>query len=198
MNLPPLIQNFVIHFGEMGSRWGINRTVGQIYALLYLSDQPMHADEIVEQLGFSRSNVAMSLKELMGMNLVLRQHLPEDRKDYYATHDDVWDIVRNLLEERRKREIDPTLTMLRSVIMETPASETEKQAQEKMKAMHDMIEMLTDWHAEMQKMETEKLINLLKMGAKIYQVYLLKDKVNPFAKKKDKAVIETPPNNPSE
>ena len=116
MNLPPLIQAFVLHFGEMGSRWGINRTVGQIYALLYLSDEPLNAEDIVERLGVSRSNVSMGLKELQAWNLVRHQHKPGDRRDYFSTPDDIWQIVRTLVEERKKREIEPTLTLLREVL----------------------------------------------------------------------------------
>jgi len=177
MNLPPIIQTFVLHFGEMGSRWGINRTVGQIYALLYLTPTPMNADQIVEQLGFSRSNVAMGIKELQAMKLVMLKHIPNDRKDYYVTHEEIWDIVRNLVEERRKREIEPTLTMLRTIIMETPNSDQEKHAQDKMHEMHDLIEMLTNWYKDMQALETDRLVNLLKMGAKVYSLYQMKDKL---------------------
>lgn len=177
MKLSPLVQTFVLHFGEMGSRWGINRTVGQIYALIYLSDKPLNADQLVEALGFSRSNVAMGIKELVSMNLVMLRHIPNDRKDYYATHEDIWEIVRNLVEERKKREIDPTLTMLRSVMMETPSSQEEKHAQDKMREMHDLIEMLTKWYDDMQKLETERLVNLLKMGAKVYSLYQMKEKL---------------------
>lgn len=177
MKLPPLIQNFVLHFGEMGSRWGINRTVGQIYALLYLSKDPLNADQIVENLGFSRSNVAMGLKELSSMNLIMLKHIPNDRKDYFATHEEIWDIVRNLVEVRRKREIDPTLALLRDIIMEQPSSDEEKFAQYKMKEMHDLIEMLTDWYQDMQEMETNRLVKLLKMGSKIYNLYQFKDKL---------------------
>lgn len=188
MDLPPIIQTFVLHFGEMGSRWGINRTVGQIYALLYLADEPLNADQIVEKLGFSRSNVAMGIKELDSMNLIMLRHIPQDRKDYYATHDDIWEIVRNLVEARRKREIDPTLSMLRSVIMEAPSSPEEKHAQAKMEEMHELIEMLTNWYEDMQKMETERLVNLLKMGAKVYKLYEMKDKLKviPGGKSKNK------------
>lgn len=188
MNLPPLIQTFVLHFGEMGSRWGINRTVGQIYALIYLSPDPLNADQLVEQLGFSRSNIAMGLKELEAMNLIMLKHIPGDRKDYYATHEEIWDIVRNLVEERRKREIEPTLTMLRSIIMEQPSSREEKFAQEKMTEMHDLIEMLTNWYKEMREIETERLINLLKMGAKVYKLYEMRNKLQviPGGKNKKK------------
>lgn len=177
MKLSPLIQSFVLHFGEMGSRWGINRTVGQIYALIYLSEKPLNADQLVEALGFSRSNIAMGIKELVSMNLVMLRHIPNDRKDYYATHEDIWEIVRNLVEERKKREIDPTLSMLRSVMMETPNSNEEEFAQDKMREMYDLIEMLTKWYDDMQKLETDRLVNLFKMGAKVYKLYQMKDKL---------------------
>ncbi|MEM8551667.1 MAG: GbsR/MarR family transcriptional regulator, partial [Pseudomonadota bacterium] len=110
MNLSPVEEEFVLHFGEMGSRWGINRTVGQIYALLFISEQPLNADEIVQTLNFSRSNVSMGLKELQAWNLVRLKHLPGDRRDYFTTPDDLWEIMRTLVEERKRREIDPTLT----------------------------------------------------------------------------------------
>ena len=103
MNLAPLTQRFVLHFGEMGSRWGINRTVGQIYALLFVSEKPLNADDIAEALAFSRSNVSMGLKELDAWRLVRLQHLPGDRREYFSTPDDVWAIFRTLADERRKR-----------------------------------------------------------------------------------------------
>lgn len=188
MKLSPLVQSFVFHFGEMGSRWGINRTVGQIYALIYLSEKPLNADQLVEALGFSRSNIAMGIKELVSMKLVMLRHIPNDRKDYYVTHEEIWEIVRNLIEERKKREIDPTLTMLRSVMMDTPSSGEEQFAQEKMREMHDLIEMLTKWYDDMQKLETERLVNLLKMGSKVYGLYQMKDKLTllPGSKKAQK------------
>jgi DNA-binding transcriptional regulator GbsR (MarR family) len=187
MILAPMIQTFVLHFGEMGSRWGINRTVGQIYALLYLSDEPLNADQIVHGLGFSRSNVAMGIKELVAMNLVMLRHIPNDRKDYYATHDEIWDIVRNLVEVRRKREIDPTLSMLRSVIMESPSSEEEKHAKVKVEEMHNVVDMLSGWYEEMQEMETEHLLRLLTMGSKVYRLYDMTNrlKIIPSGKNKN-------------
>lgn len=177
MNLPPLIRSFVLHFGEMGSRWGINRTVGQIYALLYLSEKPLNAEQISEALGFSRSNVSMGLKELDSWRLVRLKHLPSDRRDYFTAPDDIWEIVRTLVEERRRREIEPTLTMLRDVLLETPQSPEECHAQARMREMHDLIEMLTRWYEDMQKMETERLVQLLKLGTKIYKLYELRDKI---------------------
>lgn len=177
MNLSPLVQLFVLHFGEMGSRWGINRTVGQIYALLYLSSTPLNAEDIAEALGFSRSNVSMGLKELDAWNLIRLKHLPGDRRDYFTTPEDIWEIVRSLIEERRKREIEPTLSMLRDIMLKDPIDDKEKHAQEKMREMHDLIEMLTDWYEDMQKMDTERLVNLLRLGSKVYKLYEMKDKI---------------------
>ncbi len=148
----------------MGSRWGINRTVGQIYALLYLSDRPLCADNICETLGFSRSNVSMGLKELQGWSLVRRRHLEGDRRDHFTTPDDQWQIVRTLIAERKKREIDPTLTKLRELEMQAPEG-VETYALSRIAELRDMIETLTGFYEEMNQMETERLVALLKMGS---------------------------------
>lgn len=177
MKLSPIAQTFVLHFGEMGSRWGINRTVGQMYAVLYLSDKPLNAEDLCEILGFSRSNVSMGLKELDSWNLIRKQHILEDRRDHFTTPDDIWEIVRNLIEQRRQREIEPTLTMLRDALMQEPSCKQDEHALEKIEEMHDLIDMLTEWYEDMQKMETERLVHLLKMGAKVYKLYEMKDKL---------------------
>jgi DNA-binding transcriptional regulator GbsR (MarR family) len=177
MNLAPLTQRFVLHFGEMGSRWGINRTVGQIYALLYVSPRALNADDIGEALAFSRSNVSMGLKELQSWNLVRLHHLPGDRREYFQAPEDVWMIFRTLAEERRKREIDPTLSMLREALMEQPSTEDDIHAQERMKQMHDLVELMTGWLAEVQKMDSATLVSLMKMGAKVQKLLEIKDKV---------------------
>jgi DNA-binding transcriptional regulator GbsR (MarR family) len=176
INLPPLAQEFVLHFGEMGSRWGINRTVGQIYALLFISPHPLNADDMAELLGFSRSNVSMGLKELESWQLVRLQHVPGDRREYFSAPEDVWAIFRTLAEQRRKREVDPTLTMLRTALLEAPRDETEKYAQKRMREMHDLIELLTDWFSDVQKMEQATLVKLMKMGAKVQKLLEMKDK----------------------
>jgi len=170
MDLPPATAAFVLHFGEMGSRWGINRTVGQIYALLFLSDRPLNADEMVQQLGFSRSNVSMGLKELETWRLVRLQHLPGDRREHFSTPDDVWQIVRTLAEERRKREIDPTLSLLRDVLMQKPTTEAERHAQARMGSLHEVISLLTGWMDDVQKLPDERLIALLKLGGRVARV----------------------------
>ncbi|MCP1290808.1 MULTISPECIES: GbsR/MarR family transcriptional regulator [Chromobacterium] len=170
MNLSPLVQSFVLHFGEMGSRWGINRTVGQIYALLYVSEKPLNADEIAESLSFSRSNVSMGLKELESWRLVRLQHFPGDRREYFSTPDDVWAIFKTLAEERKKREVEPTLTMLRGAIMEKPASDAERHAQQRMKEMHQLIELVTTWFSDIQHMDVETLQRLMKLGSQVQKI----------------------------
>ncbi len=171
MQLPPLVQTFVLHFGEMGSRWGINRTVGQIYALLFVSPRALNADEIVERLGVSRSNVSMGLKELQAWNLVRLQHLPGDRRDYFSTPDDIWQIVRTLVEERKKREIDPTLTLLRQILLDEPQSEEERHAQDRLREMHDLFELFSGWYTDVQRLDTDRLVQLLKIGSKVQKVF---------------------------
>ena len=177
MNLPPLTQRFVMHFGEMGSRWGINRTVGQIYAFLYVSPQPRNADEIGEALGFSRSNVSMGLKELQSWNLVRLIHQPGDRREYFQAPEDVWAIFRTLANERRKREIDPTLTMLRDALMEQPGVPEDVHAQARMQQMHSFIELMTDWLDDVQKMDSETLASLMKMGSRVQKLLEVKDRM---------------------
>jgi DNA-binding transcriptional regulator GbsR (MarR family) len=179
MNLPPLVQAFVLHFGEMGSRWGINRTVGQVYALLYLSPRPLCADDIVEQLGFSRSNVSMGLKELQSWNLVRHLHLPDDRRDYFNTPDDVWQIVRTLVEERKKREVDPTLSMLRELLMQQAGSAEERHAQSRMREMHDLIEQLMRLVRRCEAARERKacLVQLLTLGAQGEKMLDTKDRL---------------------
>lgn len=177
MTLTPLVSRFVSHFGEMGSRWGINRTVGQIYALLYVSPRPLNADEIGEALSFSRSNVSMGLKELQSWRLVRLQHQAGDRREYFSAPDDVWAIFSTLAEERRKREVDPTLSLLRDAMMEQPASDADRHAQQRMREMHEFIELFTTWFSDVQRLEPKTLAQLMKLGAKVQKFFEMKDKL---------------------
>ena len=165
MTLPPLCEAFVLHFGEMGSRWGINRTVGQIYALLFLSREPLNAEQITDGLRISRSNTSMGLKELQSWNLVRLKHFQGDRRDYFTTPEDLWEIVRILVAERKKREIDPTLTKLRELEMSGPAGDDYAEA--RIAELRELIEMMTGFYAEMEKLETERLVKLMTMGQRI-------------------------------
>jgi DNA-binding transcriptional regulator GbsR (MarR family) len=176
-HLPALNREFVAHFGEMGSKWGINRTVGQIYALLYISPQALNADEIAETLAFSRSNVSMGLKELQAWRLVRLRHQPGDRREYFEAPDDVWEIFRVLAEERRRREIEPTLSMLRTALLETPRSEAEQHAQARMREMHDLIDRLMSWFDDVQKLAPETALQLMGMGSTVTKVLGIKDRL---------------------
>ena len=168
--LTPLVQSFVSHFGEMGSRWGINRTVGQIYALIFVSPQALNADEIAERLEFSRSNVSMGLKELQSWRLVKLRHVAGDRREYFEAPTDAWEIFQTLAEERRRREIEPTLSMLRNALLETAETEADRIAQERMRGMHELIELMTTWFDDVQRLDQQTLSQLMKMGAKVQRL----------------------------
>lgn len=187
-HLPPLSSQFVAHFGEMGSRWGINRTVGQIYALIFISQRALNADEIAESLEFSRSNVSMGLKELQSWRLVRLRHLPGDRREYFEAPSDVWEIFRVLAEERRRREVEPTLSMLRMALLEEPTSEADRHAQERMRQMHELIDRLMTWFDDVGKLAPETAIQLMGMGATVTKVLELKDRMtgkSPVATRKN-------------
>jgi DNA-binding transcriptional regulator GbsR (MarR family) len=180
-SLSPLVRSFVGHFGEMGSRWGINRTVGQIYALIFVAPAPLNADQIAEQLEFSRSNVSMGLKELQAWRLVNLRHQPGDRREYFDAPADAWEIFRTLAEERRRREIEPTLSMLRNALLESPATEEDRIALERMRGMHDLIELTTTWFDDVQRLDAQTLAKLMKMGARVQRLLEFTDKVKVVA-----------------
>src|SRR5215468_2090260 len=127
--LSPVEQKFILHWGEMGTRWGINRTVAQIHALLYLSPQPVNAEVIASTLNVARSNVSTSLKELQGWGIVKRVHVLGDQRDHFESMKDVWEMFRVVLDERKRREIDPTVAMLEECLAD-PAREGDKYTEE--------------------------------------------------------------------
>src|ERR1700744_2974407 len=140
--LTPVQQKFILHWGEMGTRWGINRTVAQIHALLYISPRALHAEEIVETLEVARSNVSTSLKELQGWGIVRMVHVMGDKRDHFESMKDVWAMFRAVLDERKRREIDPTLAMLRECIAEAEAHKTKDQYTfERLVALRDFFEL---------------------------------------------------------
>ena len=177
MNLSPLAQRFILHFGEMGSRWGINRTVGQIYALLYVSEKPQNADDIVGKLLISRSNVSMGLKDLETWRLVKLSHLPGDRRAYFSAPDDIWLIFKTLAEERQRREIDPTLALLRDALLDQPEQQGDEYAQSRIRQMYELTELLTNWFADIRKLSPATLQSLMKMGGAVVRLLELKDRV---------------------
>ncbi len=194
VNLTPLAQKFVLHFGEMGSRWGINRTVGQMYALLYVLGKPLNADEIAEHLQFSRSNVSMGLKELQSWRLVKLLHLPGDRREYFEPPKDVWEIFKALLEERRRREVEPTLSMLRDALLETPSTEADIVAQQRMREMYELIELSSSWFDDVQRLSPDTLTSLMKMGSTVGKLLDVSESVRgTFRKKKETQAADEDP-----
>jgi DNA-binding transcriptional regulator GbsR (MarR family) len=170
------IESFVMHCGEMGSRWGFNRTVGQMYGLLIIHEEALSAVQISEALNISRGNVSMGIKELQSWRLVQVQHKPKDRKEYYSPAGTIWEMATRVFEERRKREVDPTLSLLRGNLLSEPANQQEQFAQDKMHEIHNLLETMTHWTAELQSMNPDKLNTLMKLGAGVSKVIDIKDK----------------------
>ena len=189
MEITGLTQSLILHFGEMGSRWGINRTVGQIYALLVFTEEALNADQIASALGFSRSNVSMGLKELQSWELVFMQHLPGDRKDYFTVPEDVWDIARTLVMQRRKRELEPTLTVLRSQLVEQ--SNNENYAVERMQQIHDFMELIVGWTDELEHLSGNDVSRLMKIGSSMANVLEFARSVTPNRKSKTNDVNQS-------
>ena len=168
MILSPTEQKFILHWGEMGTRWGVNRTVAQIHALLYLSGRPLAADDIVEALGVARSNVSTSLKELQSWKLVRITHVLGDRRDHFVALQDVWEIFRVILEERKRREIDPTLSVLREcAIKGAQDKELDQAALARMQTTLEFLEMLSSSFQDYQHLSPQTLQRVLKMGGKV-------------------------------
>jgi DNA-binding transcriptional regulator GbsR (MarR family) len=167
MTLTPVSEKFILHWGEMGSRWGVNRTVAQIHALLFLSDAPLAADEIAETLALARSNVSNSLKELQAWRLARVVHLMGDRRDHFETSKDVWELFRLIVEGRRQREIDPTLTALRDFLMSPDLAQESKGSVQRIQQTLEFIETLTTWADEMLRLKPETLMKTLGVGARI-------------------------------
>jgi DNA-binding transcriptional regulator GbsR (MarR family) len=167
MELKPITERFILHWGEMGSRWGVNRTVAQIHALLYLAGRPMEAEEIAATLGVARSNVSNSLKELQSWKLVNIVHLRGDRRDHFETSTDVWELFKLIVEGRRQREIDPTITVLKSCLSNPELADEDAGTQARIKETLEFIEILTAWSDEMLRLKPDTLMKMLGVGAKI-------------------------------
>ncbi|MGF6643703.1 DNA-binding transcriptional regulator GbsR (MarR family) [Paraburkholderia sp. GAS82] len=167
MELTPIAERFILHWGEMGSRWGVNRTVAQIHALLYLLGRPIAADEIADTLGVARSNVSTSLRELQSWRLAKVVHVMGDRRDHFETSTDIWELFKLIVEGRRQREIDPTLTMLRDSLVSPEIADESRETEQRIRETLKFLETLTTWSDEMLRMKPETLMKTLGVGAKI-------------------------------
>jgi DNA-binding transcriptional regulator GbsR (MarR family) len=165
--LPAVTERFVLHWGEMGSRWGVNRTMSQIHALLFITGRPMNADELCEQLGAARSNVSTSLRELQGWGLVRIVHLLGDRRDHFETSGDVWELLRTIVRGRKQREFEPTIQALRGCLAHPELARESALARQRINETLVLMETTSAWTEEMLRLPPETLMKIMKLGAKV-------------------------------
>ncbi len=168
MPLNPVIQKLVLHWGEMGARWGISRTVAQIHALLHFSPQPLAADEIVAALGVARSHVSNSLKELQTWGVVKAVHLLGDRREHFQSIKDVWQMFEILLDERKRREMDPTVKMLRETSAQLDAgTPLDPHTKARLAEMLEFFELMDGWYGDVRRLPLASRVKLVKLGARL-------------------------------
>ena len=167
VRLSPVQLKFILHWGEMGTRWGVNRSVAQIHALLFISAMPLHAEAICACLGIARSNVSSSLKELQNWNLIKTVHMMGDRRDYFDTSNEVWVLFNTIMEERNRREFDPTLVALRECVDEAKNNPIDADAYQKMLRVLEFMQVLSAWLDEMKRLSPDTLMALFRMGARV-------------------------------
>ena len=172
-SLPPVIQKFVLHWGEMGTKWGINRTVAQIHALLYTSEKPLNAEEICTYLGVARSNVSNSLKELQNWGIVKVVHLPGDRRDHFESMKDVYEMFRAILAERKRREVDPTLMILKECHEESADDEDSAYARTRIGELEEFFQLSADFYKKMDKLPTTAAVKALRTSDRILKALRL-------------------------
>jgi len=174
-SLTSIQRQYILHWGEMGTRWGINRTVAQIHALLYLSPKPLGAEEIAATLGVARSNVSTSIRELESWGLVRASHLLGERKAQYESMTDVWEMFRIIVEQRKRREVDPTLQLLRRSLAElSKEGATDNYTRERLEAMAEFFEAGTAAYEEISRISPHTLKGILKARGKIRKLMQLK------------------------
>lgn len=180
IEVSPAVERFILHWGDMGATWGVNRSVAQIHALLLVADGPMHAEEIADTLEMARSNVSNSLKELMTWDLVRRTPIRGDRRDHFEAVGDVWEMATRIVEMRKAREIDPAKAVLTACLDDARADPaTRPAAVARLTEIKDLIELLDGWYGQMKDTPKETLIPLIRMGSKAI------DFLKPFLRKKD-------------
>ncbi|MGH6614065.1 GbsR/MarR family transcriptional regulator [Sphingomonas sp.] len=165
---PSDVKAFILHWGEMGTHWGVNRSVAQIHALLYLSDRPMHAEEIVETLVLARSNVSTALKELQGYGIVRRVHVEGDRRDHFTAETDLWEMLMRIAAERKRREIDPTIELMGQLSARLKADgKAPEHVRDRITRMHEFLSTLGTWYDQVRVLPKPTLVTLMKLGGKV-------------------------------
>ena len=168
VQLPEAIEHFVLHWGEMGTRWGVNRSVAQIHAYLFVSTKPQTAEDISEKLGLARSNVSNSLKELLTWQLIKRVHVMGDRRDHFEAEADLWEMLMKIAVGRKHREIDPTIEMMRQCVKEAEGdSKVSPIAKQRINKMLEFLVTMDTWYMEMASVPKNKMFAMMKMGKTI-------------------------------
>lgn len=169
--LTPVQRKFILHWGEMGARWGINRSVAQIHALLFLSERPLTAEQIADALSIARSNVSNSLRELQGWGIVKVAHVMGDRRDHFETLGDVWEMFRIISEERKRREIDPTIAALRECLAEAGKTKTDSEfTKKRIEGMLSFMESFSACYEEVRALPAAGLAKFVRMGGKVRKI----------------------------
>jgi DNA-binding transcriptional regulator GbsR (MarR family) len=167
-SLSPAIERFILHWGDMGDEWGVNRSVSQIHGLLYLSEDPLTAEDIAEKLGMARSNVSNSIKELLAWNLIRRVPIMGDRRDHFQAETDIWEVATRIAAGRKQREIDPAVEALRACVADAAADpKMSPIATKRLKEMLAFTETVDGWFTQMLSVPRPTLIALMRLGAKI-------------------------------
>src|SRR5712692_3737532 len=170
--LPSAVERFVLHWGDMGNQWGVNRSVSQIQAVLYLSDRPLTAEEIADRLGMARSNVSNSIRELLAWNLIRRVPIKGDRRDHYEAETDIWEVAARIAVGRKEREIDPAMAALSSCVAQAEQDpRVDPVARARLQAMLEFMQAMNGWYSQMLSVPRSKLALLVRLGARI--VHLL-------------------------
>lgn len=167
MQLTDTARRFVIHWGEMGSAWGVNRTVAQIHALLFIHGKPLNAEDLASTLNVARSNVSNSLKELQSWKLIRVTHMLGDRRDYFETSGDVWELFRTIVRQRKEREFDPTTRLLAELVEGEDFANEPPDAQDRMRETLRFMQALGSWSDEMLRLSPHTLEKVLSLGASI-------------------------------
>ena len=171
LQLSSVQHKFILHWGEMGTRWGINRTVAQIHALLYIWPEPLNAEQITHTLSVARSNVSNSLKELQAWGLAKSTHVMGDRRDYFETLEDVWEMFRIVMDERKRREVDPTLILLRDCMEEQKKSgKRDNHTEGRLVALQEFFESAAGNYERLRTVPTATLRRIAKMGDKVLKL----------------------------
>jgi DNA-binding transcriptional regulator GbsR (MarR family) len=174
MKLSPVMQKFILHWGEMGTRWGINRTVAQVYALLYLSPDPLNAEDITTTLSVARSNVSTSLKELQTWGIIKVVHVLGDRRDHFTATKDAWETFQKILDERKRREVDPTLELLQTCVAQLDGGDSrDKYVRQHLLDLLDFFATMVSLYEEVRRLPSDRLRQIVRLRGKMRKLLAL-------------------------